>query len=79
MSRNEPLKEFEILRYLNSESLRSSSGNRTIPLLAEFLSEDDAWVFFVMPAWRMAWDKEILGFQIDDYFNLVIQSLEVGF
>ena len=75
--KTKPTKELEILMYLNSEPLRSSPENHTIPLLAEFPSEHADWIFFIMPAWRMIWENGIIVFQIDDYFNLVVQSLEV--
>jgi len=51
MSKTKPTKELEILKYLNSEPLRSSPGNRIIPFLGEISSEDPDWTFFIMPTW----------------------------
>jgi hypothetical protein len=69
-------KEVEILKALNSEPLRSCPENHTIPLLEHIVS-DEGWQFIVMPAWRMSWESCFKAWDVDDYFKVAIQSLEV--
>jgi hypothetical protein len=68
--------EVEILKTLNSEPLRSCPENHTIPLLEHIVS-DEGWQFLVMPAWRMKWENYFKAWNLDDYFNVADQFLEV--
>ncbi|KIJ28646.1 hypothetical protein M422DRAFT_37243 [Sphaerobolus stellatus SS14] len=69
--------EIRILEYLNNEQLRSCPENHTIPLI-ERIASNEGWDFLVMPAWRLSWSgRRVFKFwQVDDYFELLIQSFE---
>ena len=72
----EPTKEVEIALFLNSPELRGSKENHAIPVIDHFVSEE-GWQFIVMPAWRFTFTTSLVMWQLDDYFEIIIQSLQV--
>jgi len=76
MESSDAASELEILSYLNSPALRSP-GNHTIPMIEQIESEE-GWHFLIMLAWNMSCADRHLVWQVDDYFEKVIQSLEVN-
>ncbi|KIJ40242.1 hypothetical protein M422DRAFT_49197 [Sphaerobolus stellatus SS14] len=71
----EPSAEVKITLYLNSLELRSIPENPIIPILDHFVS-DEGWQFLVMPAWRLMRQPSLILWQMNDYFELLIKSLE---
>ncbi|KAI0054128.1 kinase-like protein [Auriscalpium vulgare] len=65
--------EINILRFLNSPSLRSDRSNHTIPLLD--VIEATNCTYIIEPAWELEPFHTLL-WQVDDYFNITIQTLE---
>ncbi|KAF8507725.1 kinase-like domain-containing protein [Hysterangium stoloniferum] len=71
--------ELEILSFLNSPTLRVLPGNHTMPLI-ESINTDEGWSFAVMPGWMLTLERLKCLWQVDDYFAIIIQSLEgLGF
>ncbi|HEV7736155.1 MAG TPA: hypothetical protein VGO47_02135 [Chlamydiales bacterium] len=62
---------------MNAEPLRSCPDNHTIPVLEHIIS-DEGWQFLVMPAWKMQWDDWLKAWEIEDYFIITTQLLEVS-
>jgi hypothetical protein len=46
--------------------------------LIEIINSDEGWNFIVMPAWMWNLDRFLKVWQVDDYFAIIIQSLEVS-
>ncbi|KAF8527608.1 kinase-like domain-containing protein [Hysterangium stoloniferum] len=67
--------ELEILSFLNSPKLRALPGNHTIPLI-ESINSAEGWPLIVMPGWMLSVENVGRVWQVDDYFAIIIQSLE---
>lgn len=68
-------RELDIVTFLDSPLLRSQPHNHTVPILDNFKIQD--WNFIVMPYWSSPFEGQLVQRQVDDYFDLLIQALEV--
>lgn len=73
---SDSVNEISIMRFLNSPELRSHSANHCLPVL-DVLDTAMGFQVMVLPCWDQR-NKELFGWQVDDYFEKAIQAFEVS-